>query len=433
MNKELNSSYNILYKIYVKNSYLSVELNSALYNLEDGINKGLITKIVYGVVEHDIALEYMIKQFVKKLPSPETLIALKIGTYAGIFLNSIPKYTIVNELVEITKRFDKNASGFVNATLKNILNNKIEFPKKEENLVEYLSVKYSYPSWLINSFFKHFDKDTVLKLLSTKITELTHIRINLSEITTEKFKELLVKNDIKYSSSLFDFCLYVDYEKLLNFKSFTKYYVVQGLPSIITALNAVHDRSSKILDVCSAPGGKAVLMATLNPKHTVTACDLHMHRLELVKSYAKKYNVKNLVVTQNDATKLNEEFVNEFNSVLLDVPCSGSGVIVKKPDILINRKEENLKELIEIQKQILEVSANYVKPGGVITYSTCSILPSENEEIIKNFLSKHKEFTSVPVNTYGLEVSKSEYGVTFFPHLSKTEGFFIGRLIKNVN
>ena len=275
MNKELNTSYNILYKIYVKNSYLSVELNSALYNLEDGINKGLITKIVYGVVEHDIALEYMIKQFVKKLPSVETLVALKIGTYAGVFLNSIPKYTIVNELVEIVKRFDKNASGFVNATLKNILNNKIEFPKKEENLVEYLSVKYSYPSWLINAFFKHFDKDTVLKLLSTKITELTHIRINLSEITTEKFKELLTKNDIKFGSSLFDFCLYVDYEKLLNFKSFTKYYVVQGLPSIITALNAVHDRSSKILDICSAPGGKAVLMATLNPKHTVTACRIY--------------------------------------------------------------------------------------------------------------------------------------------------------------
>lgn len=433
MNKELNYSYNILYKIYIKNSYLSVELNSALYNMEEGVNKGLITKIVYGTIEHDIALEYIIKQFVKKFPSEETLIALKIGTYVGIFLNSIPKYTIVNEMVEIVKKFDKNVSGFVNATLKNILNNKITFPSKENDLEEYLSVKYSYPKWLIKTLFKYYEKDVVLKILATKITELTHIRVNLETISVQDFKDLLIKNEIKFQNSALDFCLYVDYEKLLNYKSFSKYYVVQGLPSVITALNAVNDRSYNILDVCSAPGGKSVLMASLNKNQKVTACDLHLHRLELVKSYAKKYNVKNLICMQNDATKLNNNFVNKFDSVLLDVPCSGSGVIVKKPDILINRKEENLKELIEIQKQILEVSANYLKVGGILTYSTCSILPCENQEILQDFLNKHKNFSIVPVNTYGIQVKDDNVGVTFFPFVSQTEGFFIGRLIKNAN
>lgn len=433
MNKELNYSYNILYKIYVKNSYLSVELNNALNSMEDGVNKGLITKIVYGVVEHDIALEYIIKQFAQKFPSVETLVALKIGTYAGIFLNSIPKYTIVNELVEIVKRFNKNVSGFVNATLKNILNSKISFPNKDENLEEYLSVKYSYPKWLIKTLFNYYDKETVLKILSTKITEFTHIRVNLAEITVDDFKKLLIKNEIKYQNSNLDFCLYVDYEKLLNYKSFSKYYVVQGLPSIITALNAVNDRSFNILDVCSAPGGKSVLMASLNKNQKVTACDLHMHRLELVKQYAKKYNIKNLTFMQNDATKLNQEFVNKFDSVLLDVPCSGSGVIVKKPDILINRKQENLNELVSIQKQILEISANYVKVGGIITYSTCSILPCENENILQEFLKSHTNFSVVPVNSYGINVKESDFGITFFPFTSQTEGFFIGRLIKNAN
>ena len=119
--------------------------------------------------------------------------------------------------------------------------------------------------------------------------------------------------------------------------------------------------------------------------------------------------------------------------MLVDVPCSGSGVIVKKPDILLNRKEENIKELISIQKQILETSSKYVREGGVLVYSTCSILPSENEEILADFVSRHPEFSIVPVNTYGVEVKKDDCGVTFFPFVSNTEGFYVGRLIKNAN
>lgn len=417
----------------MKNSYLSVELNSALFNMEDGVNKGLITKIAYGVVERDIALDYMIGQFVAKTPSPEILLILKVGVYAGMFLNSIPKYTIVNELVELSKKFDKNASGFVNATLKNILSGKIFFPDKEKEYITYLSVKYSYPKWMLDTLFKYFDKETVLKILSTKITELTHVRVNLNETTPEEFKKLLVKNDIKYQNGLLDFTVYVDYEKLLNFKQFSKYYIVQGLPSIITAMNAVADRTTNILDVCSAPGGKSVLMAMLNSKYKITSCDIHRHRLDLVESYAKKYKVHNVTCIQNDATLFNPDFEDKYSSVLVDVPCSGSGVIVKKPDILMNRKEENLKELVEIQKQILEVSSRYVKAGGMLTYSTCSILPCENQEIIADFLSRHPEFSVVPVNTYGTQVVHDDYGVTFFPFVSNTEGFYIGRLVRNAN
>lgn len=433
MNKELNSAYSILYKVYIKNSYLSVELNSTLNNQDSDINKGLVTKLAYGVVERDIALNYIVGQFVSKTPSDEILLILKLGVYAGIFLNSIPKYTIVNELVELSKKFDKNASGFVNATLKNILNGKINFPDKEKDLMEYLSVKYSYPKWLLEMLLKYYDKETVLKILSTKITELTHIRVNLKEITVEKFKELLIKNDIKFQNSLLDFTLYVDYEKLLNFKTFSKYYIVQGLPSIITAINAVSDRTTTILDVCSAPGGKSVLMAMLNPKYKVTSLDIHKHRLDLVSNYAKKYNVHNVECILNDSTILNPDFVDKYSSVLVDVPCSGSGVVVKKPDILINRKAENIKELIAIQKQILEVSSKYVKAGGILTYSTCSILPCENQEIIKEFLENHNEFSVVPANTYGAQVVADDYGVTFFPFVSGTEGFYIGRLVRNAN
>ena len=433
MNKELNYSYNILYRVYIKNSYLGVELNNALFGVEDGVNKGLITKISYGVVERDIALDYIINQFVNREPSPEIALILKIGVYAGIFLNSIPKYTIVNELVELSKRFDKNASGFVNATLKNILNGKITFPDKEKDYINYLSVKYSYPKWILNTLFKYFEKDKVFKILSTKITELTHIRVNTTEITVDNFKQELLKNDIKYQNSVLDFTLYVDYEKLITHKNLSKYYIVQGLPSIITALNAVADRTTTVLDVCSAPGGKSVLIAMLNNKYKVTSLDIHKHRLDLVENYAKKYGVHNVTCKLNDATKLNEEFIDKFSSVLVDVPCSGSGVIVKKPDILINRKEENVKELVSIQKQILETSAKYVKPGGILTYSTCSILPCENQEIIAEFLKNHNEFSVVPVNTYGVNVVADDYGVTFFPYVSNTEGFYIGRLVRNAN
>ncbi len=432
MNIELNTSYNILYKIYIKKSYLSVELNNALFEAEN-VNKGLISKIVYGVVERDIALEYIIKQFVKKFPSDETLILLKIGTYVGLFLNSIPKYTIVNELVEISKKFDKNQSGFVNATLKNILNSKITFPDKEKDYFSYLSVKYSYPEWLIKKLFDVYDKETALKLISTKITEMTHIRINTNVIKTKDFIDLLISKEIKFEHSMLDFCLYLDYEKLITHKDLNKFYVVQGLPSIIASLNTVNDRSYNVLDLCSAPGGKSIFISSLNPKINVVACDIHVHRLELVKNYAKKCNIKNITIKQNDATVFNSEFENKFESVLLDVPCTGSGVIVKKPDILLNRTEESLNELVILQKQILEVGSKYVKTGGSIIYSTCSIFPQENDEIIKEFLNTHKEFSIVSVNTYGINTKKSDYGVTFMPYISQTEGFFIGRLVKNAN
>jgi len=430
MNKELYYSYNILKKVYFEKAYAGIELNK-LQNLHKGdINTSLVTKIVYGVLENDIRLEYIVSKFIKKAPEKAIELILKIGAYVNENINSIPPFALVNELVNIVKKYEsKFAGGFVNATLKNIIKTKVELPNKGRNLIQYLSIKYSYPKWLVERLVKDYGESETEKILAEKLNELTHIRVNKAETTIDEFVANLTKNNIIFEKGIAENLLWVDYEKLINFKELEKQYVVQGLPSNITALNVCENEECKeILDLCSAPGGKSVLMAENNPKSSITSADIYPHRLKLVEKYRDKYGIKNIKTVVNDASIINKDWVEKFDFVLCDVPCSNTGVIGKKPDVLLNRNPENVKELKELQKQILNTASKYVKPNGVLVYSTCSILKEENNDIIKEFLNNNKNFELEEINTLGLEVLKQDKTVTFLPHLSHTEGFFIGRM-----
>lgn len=430
MNKELYYSYNILKKVYFEKAYAGIELNK-LQNLHKGdINTSLVTKIVYGVLENDIRLEYVISKFVKKAPEKSIELILKIGAYVSENINSIPPFALVNELVNIVKKYENRfAGGFVNATLKNIIKTKVDLPNKDKNFVLYLSIKYSYPKWLIERFIKDYGNEMTEKILAEKLNELTHIRINTSKTTIADFTNELNKNKIQYEKGVKENLLLVDYEKLINFKDLETKYVVQGLPSIITAFNVcVGKEEVQILDLCSAPGGKSVLMAENNPKSQIISADIYPHRLNLVEKYRDKYGIKNIKTIVNDATKENKEWLEKFDFVLCDVPCSNTGVIGKKPDVLLNRNPENVEELRNIQKQILETASKYVKHNGVLVYSTCSILKDENIQVVEEFLKDNKSFELEELDSFGLDVLKQNKTITFLPHLSHTEGFFIGRM-----
>lgn len=430
MNKELYYSYNILKKVYFEKAYAGIELNK-LQNLHKGdINTGLVTKIVYGVLENDIRLEYVVSKFIKKAPEKSIELILKIGAYVNENINSIPTFALVNELVNIVKKYEsKFAGGFVNATLKNIIKTKVALPSKEKNLMQHLSIKYSYPNWLVERFVKDYGEDDAEKILASKLTELTHIRINTNKTSIKDFISSLTKNNIAFENGIKEDLLLVDYEKLINFKDLETHYVVQGLPSVITALNVCQgEKGKEILDLCSAPGGKSVLMAENNPKSNIISADIYPHRLKLVEKYRDKYEIQNIKTLVNDASKLNKEWIEKFDFVLCDVPCSNTGVIGKKPDVLLNRNPENVADLRNLQMEILKTASNYVKPNGILVYSTCSILKEENIDIIKEFLKDNKNFELEEVDTLGLEVLKQDKTITFLPHLSHTEGFFIGRM-----
>ena len=424
MNKELNISYNILSKVCLDKSYVSIELNKYLNKGARDFNSSLVTKIVYGVLEKDIMLEYFVMQYVNKIPEPKFMILLKMVAYVSKAVNSIPDFALVNEIVKIAKTIDFHKSGFINAVSKKLILNQIVLPSKQ-NYSKYLSVKYNYPVWVIEELLKDHDKDFVTDLVSTELTSLTHIRVNEKVISPNDFRDLLDKLNIKHEPSYYDYTMYVDYAELLKHDELKDKYIVQGLPSVVTC-NVLGASTGKVLDVCAAPGGKSVYLAQDNNVQ-VYACDIHAHRVELVKKYAKSANVK-LTTFVQDATKTREEWLNAFDYVLCDVPCSNIGVSRKKPDVFLNKTLADVKTLAGLQYLILENSAKYVKKGGILQYSTCTILESENKAIIDKFLKKHQEFELTAIDFGDINISDKENTYTFYPNLTKTEGFFIGKL-----
>lgn len=424
MNKELNISYEILSKVYLDKSYVSIELNKHLGKLDSSVNSSLITKIVYGVLEKDILLEYFVNHFVKKSPNDKIMILLKIVGYVSKAVNSIPAFALVNEIVTIAKKIDYHSSGFVNAVAKKMVSADIKLPSKS-NLTKYLSVKYNYPEWVIEELLKSFDEKFVTDLVSCELTSLTHIRVNLDKTTAADFKAELDKLEIKYEPSLYDYTMYVDYAKLLKISELQDKYIVQGLPSIITCTVLGADKG-RVLDVCAAPGGKSVYLAQ-NRNLKVYSCDIHKHRVELVAKYAKSVGVQ-LKTAVQDGTKYREDWKEQFDFVMCDVPCSNLGVSRKKPDVFLNKTLADAKTLAGIQYQILENSAKYVKKGGILQYSTCTILDFENKNVIEKFLSSHKDFELTEIDFGDINITNDNKMYTFYPNLTKTEGFFIGRL-----
>ena len=424
MNKELNIAYDILSKVYLDKSYVSIELNKYLTKLDNSVNSSLVTKIVYGVLEKDILLEYFISHYVTKLPEPKFLILLKMVAYVSKAVNSIPHFALVNEVVTIAKRLDNHKSGFVNAVAKKLVNGDVNLPDKA-NYSKYLSVKYNYPEWVVKELLKSYSKDFVTDLVSCELTSLTHIRVNLSQTTAGEFKAKLDELGIKYEPSLYDYTMYVDYAKLLKVESLSGHYIVQGLPSIITC-NVLGAEKGRVLDVCSAPGGKSVYLAQ-NKNLQVYSCDIHKHRVELVDKYAKSVGVKLNTFVQ-DGTKFNSLWEKKFDFVMCDVPCSNLGVSRKKPDVFLNKTLYDAKTLSGIQYQILDNSAKYVKQGGILQYSTCTILDFENKNVIEKFLANHKDFELTEINFGDINITNDKNMYTFYPNLTKTEGFFIGRL-----
>lgn len=426
MNKELNLSYEILSKVYLEKSYVSIELNKFLTKMDKSINSSLVTKIIYGVLEKDILLEYNILQYVNKLPEPKILILLKIVGYVSKAVNSIPPFALVNEIVSLCKRVDMHKSGFVNAVSKKLVNNDIKLPKKDD-FVKYLSVRYNYPEWVITELLKSNSKEFVTELISTELTNLTHIRVNLDKTTSDKFKQKLIDLDIKFEPSLYDYTMYVDYAKLLKCDELKDNYIIQGLPSIITC-NVLGADKGRVLDVCSAPGGKSVYLAQ-NRDLEVNSCDVYSHRIELVKKYAQQVGVK-LKTFVCDGTKYKSDWKEYFDFVMCDVPCSNLGVSRKKPDVFLNKSLADAKTLAGLQYQILENSAKYVKKGGVLQYSTCTILDFENKNVLSKFLKNHQDFELTTIDFNGIDITNDNNMYTFYPNLTKTEGFFIGRMIR---
>lgn len=414
---------NILYKVEFGEGYANIEIDKE-FNKSDliEIDKALASEIVYGVLTWKITIDEIIKMHstvkMQKI-SPWILNILRIGIYQIVFLDRIPESAAVNESVKLAKKYGHETSAkFVNAILRKIEKNEMD------KLLEYLSTKAlledeiisivtSHPLWLVDELLKEYDKKFVTELLNANnIKPDITIRPNLIKTSRDDLFNLLRLKRVDCRKGNLQDSIKV--KKLTDFG--TQLYSVQDEAAQLACLKLEPKPGERILDACSAPGGKTTYIAGLmGNKGRIDAWDIHPHRVRLVEEAAKLQGIDIIKANVKNASEYTTAFNGHYDRILLDVPCTGIGVIRKKPDIKWTRKPEDIEEMANIQADILDTCAEYLRTGGRLVYSTCTVFKKENDEQIERFLMKHREF-------------KLLEKIHLYPHVNDTDGFFIASL-----
>lgn len=406
-------------KIIDKKGFSNIVVNEYLRKFvlskED---KALFTNLVYGTVQNLITIEYYLDPFIgHKRQKPWVKYLLYISVYQLLYLR-IPDYAVINEAVEIANLKDRAVGSFVNAVLRNFLRTELRSLDGLDE-IETLSIKHSHPAWLVAYFLKDYDLETVEKILiENSLVKKTAIRINTLKANMEEVKDILEESKIEYSEQqLVRHGLIVN-ESLVGHSLLTEGKItIQDLSAQLVSEIVNPSLNQQIIDVCSAPGGKAAhLAAIMENTGEIYACDIHPHKMKLMDKLFKQLGVNNIKKQIVDARNLHEIVHDEsFDHVLADVPCSGLGVISHKVDLKYQINLESIAEIIALQKEILENTWNLVKRGGYYTYSTCTLNKEENEEQIKTFLKIHPDAEIV-------------HEQTILPFEHHSDGFYICKM-----
>ena len=433
-------AYKVLLDIEKNKNYSNMAINKHFKDVKlSNQDRGLATEIIYGVIENKYYIDYMIDKLSKvKTNKMEIYVKtlLRMGIYQIIFLNSISDYAAVNETVNLAKKKNSKVSGFINGILRNIIRQKETIGAiKVKDDIDYLAIKYSYDKWMIRNWMIHFGREFTEKLLEANSKRPNiYLRTNTLKISRDELIEKLQEQNIKASKvSVVGEAIKVENLKDIENNSLYKegLFTVQDISSMLVGKVMNPKENSLVLDICSAPGGKTTHMATLmNNTGQVISRDIYDHKLKLIKSSCKRLNLTNVDVEGYDATKLDRNSIGKFDYVLADVPCSGLGIIRRKPEIKYKEKEE-FRDLQVIQKKILENASRYVKKGGTLIYSTCTIQDSENIDVINKFLQKNKNFELSPINEVKVDLDNQEKGyMKIYPNIHEMDGFFISKLIR---
>ncbi len=416
--------------------YSNLEIDSSIRRFAlEGAEKGLYTAIVYGVIERRITLDYIIGKLsakpVEKLDS-QVITLLRMGLYQLIYLDRIPESAAVNETVNLAKAEIPKAASFINAVLRNFLRtmgkDKIPYPPKNDP-VNYLSVRYSCGADVINVLSESFfDPEPVLAAFDAQ-PEVT-LRINTLKISREELLSKLSDKGISATPTK-----YSPYGVRLCGKSLPKeiselisegYVYIQDEASQIAGAAADPKPGTTVLDVCACPGGKSFSAAILmENRGKLKSFDLHKNKLSLVKSGAGRLSIDIIETEEKNGSLRDDTLLDSADTVICDVPCSGLGVIAKKPEIRYKSQDE-MERLPEIQYSILKNVSEYVKHGGVLCYSTCTLNKKENEDVILRFLSESSEYMAEDFRVG--ELSSNGGMLTLMPNVHGTDGFFIAKL-----
>ncbi len=415
-----------------KTSYLSlldVESRKAYSNLainhhvivNNPNSPAFVRELTYGVLENKITLDYYIDQLVKdgiKSLKKQELTIIRMGIYQLGYMDSVPEYAAVNESVILAKKYCRSKSGLVNGVLRSYLAKKMQLglPDRNEDEVKYLSVKYSYEPWIIRLWLGFYGSDFTEELLAAGNNRppMT-VRFNWLKVMKKDLMAKLESMDFDVSEgNVSRNALHVKGSGLLDTELYKLgLFTPQDESSMLVAEKLDPKQGETIMDVCAAPGGKTTAIAErMNNTGRIIASDVYRRKLDLIDREAKRLGITNIETRSWDATRVDSSMLHRADRVLVDAPCSGLGVVRRKPEIKYKELTDEMRLLPKKQLAILSASSNYVKPGGTLVYSTCTVNPKENEMVTDEFLRNNPSFS---------EVEKT----LLLPNTDGTDGFYI--------
>ena len=423
MSNPRKAAVKALLKVENDSAYSNIALNAVLRESGlDGSDRAFASAIFYGVLDRRITIDFILSKFIKtplKKVAPFTLEVLRSAVYQIMFMDKVPDSAAVNEAVKLIKSSRENRNtGFANAVLRNVLRSEITLP--QGNDPQSLSVKYSCPEWIINSFITDYGADTAEELLKESLKPApVIIRVNTLKTDTDTLKTELEKRGIPSDTAETENALIL--KKGIDAADFDLYkmgfFYAEDISSQ-TAVSVLNPKNGeRVLDMCAAPGGKSFTMALLMENAgEIVSCDLYEQRVGLIKSGAERLGIDIIKPMTADASRYNED-LGEFDCILCDVPCSGLGVLRRKPDIKY-KPENDFADLTALQYKILQNAARYLKKGGRILYSTCTLRRAENEKLVNSFIMEYNGFRKM-------------YEHTYLPHIDKTDGFYCALIVKD--
>ena len=406
--------------------YSQIILNETLKESAlDNKDKAFAASLFYGVVERKVTLERIIAERCKKKPDKEVKAILMTGFCQLLYMDKIPQAAVCNESVSLCREFKKTSAGsFVNGTLRGFIRDGMPLPKAK-NKVDALSLKYSCSYDVAESYIAWLGYEEAENALARSLGRAPiYARANTLKTSLEGLKERLSSEDIKFEDASLENNLLIKSGDIAHTRAFSDgLFTVSDKMSQICALKVGASKGENILDLCSAPGTKAFIMAEeMENQGKIVSCDLSEGRLKLVDEGKKRLGIDIITTRANDASILNEEWLSSFDRILCDVPCSGLGVIRRKPELKYRNKED-FEDIHTLQYEILEKASKYLKAGGTLIYSTCTVNPLENEENVKKFLAENPDFKPKKINGEDF-IIKNNIGE------NDADGFFIAGLEK---
>ncbi len=428
-------AYHVLIDIQMNGAYANLALDKAL--LRSSLNpndRRLATELVYGCTKMQQHLDQIIKTYCElKRVDKKTLQILRMAVYQLEFLKKIPPHAILNESVNLTKKLGVPSEKFVNGVLRHIVREEktVVWPDKRKQRNQYFTKWYSFPQWLIDMWVKEYGFANTEKLCAYfNNPAATWLRVNTLCASANEVTEQLTQAKISFwQHPALPEAIRVD--SLQPVKATGVFaegkVIVQDLSAMLPAIVLAPKMNTRILDMCAAPGGKTTLLsAIMRNSGEIIACDLHPHRVKLIEENAKRLGVTNITCHTGDACDLPKEWEGTFDAVLLDAPCSGLGVLNRRADLRWRIRKSSLVELEQLQQTLLEAASRYLKSGGTLVYSTCTLNKNENEAQVEAFLASHSDFIAESFECLGEQCSTG--CKTVYPYIDHSDGFFIAKL-----